>query len=305
MNYNKEVFIWTEAFNCAELLDPMLNSYLAHHDFKIHVYATENDFKSVKTNSPIIVKEILSNAGIKGKIVEKILLYKFKKGHSGTAHLWSYLITTRKEKIFIHLDADNIFVNETLNEMIDSIVLEGYSLVGSRRPYRFRAYRKNGSDTKKLNSRPDVVNTDCFAFVTDRIRKFPKFWLRRKIRGRRISLKPVVDFFDPVAFEIFDKGGKIKYMDSPNNGFFSTTNAMSAFLQNRISFAAVGSGINLYKNSKVRTSEGYARFSLASYSLYSREILNTDLGIESLEDQELISKIKRLDRSTWRLREFE
>lgn len=301
---NNEIFVWTEAFNCSEILDPMLDSYLTHHNHTIHVYATQNDFKKVETTSKLIKREVFSKEGIKGKIFEKILLNKFKKGHSGTAHLWAHLIRTRKEKVFLHLDADNIFVKETLNDLIDSVLKDGYSLAGSRRPYKFRVYRKNGKDADNLSLRPDVVNTDCFAFNTDYITKFPKFWLRRKINGKRISLKPVVDFFDPVSFEIISKGGKVKYMDSNEKGSSSITDFSSDFMQKRISFAAVGSGINIYKNPNIKTSEGYARFALASYSLYSKEILGVDLGIESLGDMELISKLSRLNKKTWILNEF-
>ena len=301
---NKEVFVWTEAFNCPELLDPMLGSFLTHHNYKIHVYATQNDFEKVKINSPFIKREIFSNEGFKGKIFEKILLNKFKSGHSGTAYLWAHLIRTRKERIFIHLDADNIFVKETLNDLIDAVLKDGYSLAGSRRPYKFRVYRKSGKDAYKLNLRPDVVATDCFAFNKDYVNKFPKFWLTRKIRGKRISHKPVVDFFDPVSFEIMSKGGKVKYMDSNEKGSSAITDISSNFIQKRISFAAVGSGINIYKNPNTKTSESYARFALASYSLYSKEILGIDLGIESLRDVELISKLNHLNKKTWTINEL-
>ena len=302
--HNTEVFVWTEAYNCSELLDPMLESYLTHHDHKIHVFATEKDFNTVKITSPLVIREIFSKTGLKGKLFEKILLKKFKSGHRGTAYLWEHLITSRKEKIFIHLDADNIFVNETLKDLINVMLVEDYSLAGSRRPYKFRVYRKHGKDGDLLNLRPDVVNTDCFAFNTDYINKFPKFWLRRKIQGKRVSLKPIVDFFDPVSFDIMRKGGKVKYMDSDDKGASSVNDSSSDFMQRRISFAAVGSGINIYKNSNIKTSEGYARFALASYSLYSKEILGVDLGIESLNDMELISKISRLNKKTWRINEI-
>jgi hypothetical protein len=300
----EKVFVWTEAFNCSELLDPMLKSYLTHHNHKIHVFATEKDFEDVRITSPLIVREILSKSSIKGKIVEKILLSKFKSGHSGTAYLWAHLITSRKEKIFLHVDADTIFVNESLNDLINAICQDNYSLAGSRRPYKFRVYRRNGKDGQMLNLRPDVVNTDCFAFTLEYIKKFPKFWLRRKIKGKRISFRPIVDFFDPISFEIMSKGGKVKYMDSPENGSSSVTNNSSDFMQRRISFAAVGSGINIYKNPKIKTSKGYAKFALASYSLYSKEILGIDLGLESLKDMELVNKIRRLDKNTWRINEI-
>jgi hypothetical protein len=69
----------------------------------------------------------------------------------------------------------------------------------------------------------------------------------------------------------------------------------------RISFAAVGSGINFYNNSEVITSPGYKKFALASYSLYSKYILNRDLNIEILNDDLIISKLKKLDKLNWKI----
>jgi hypothetical protein len=294
-----EVFIWTEAFNCGEILEPMLASYLTHNKYPVHVFGTEDDFKEIKTNSELIIFESLDfNQKFKGNL-EKRIIKGYKYGHKGTALLWEHIINSRTEKIFIHLDSDNIFLGDSISDLIYAIQKEGFALAGSRRPYQTRHYRKNGKDGKKLDSRPDCVNTDCFAFTTDRIRKKPRFWLRRKILGRRTSLKPVIDAFDPISFEIIRKKGRVKYMDSPTDGQSSVANWNSKFLKQRISFAAVGSGCNFFKNGCVGIPDHYANYALASYSLFAKQILNKDIGIPPLENEGLMKQLRFLDKSTW------
>jgi hypothetical protein len=296
-----DVFVWTEAFNCGEILNPMLTSYIKHNNLPIHVFGTQRDLDEVSVESELITLEKLDTKQ-KFRSIEKKIMSGYKKGHEGTAILWEYLIISRIEKIFIHLDSDTIFLDNVITDLVNAIENEGYSIAGSRRPYKNRGYRKEGKDGLRLNQRPDCVNTDCFAFTTEYIRSFPKFWLRRKIQGKRISLKPVVDFFDPVTFEIIKKNGKIKYMDSPNDGFSSLINYKSKFMESRISFAAVGSGCNFYKNGHKGIPSGYSGFALSSYSLFAKEFLNKEIGIKPLEDKIIFEKLIRLDKAKWILK---
>jgi hypothetical protein len=121
------------------------------------------------------------------------------------------------------------------------------------------------------------------------------------IRGRRTGLLPVVDFFDPVIFRLLRKKEKVLYLDSPNSGFHSNSEGESLFHRKRISFAAVGSGINFYKNPEIVTSPGYREFALASYSLYSEMILGIKVPIKPLEDNSLKEKLKKLNKEKWDL----
>ena len=298
----EEVFIWTEAFNCGEILNPMLSSYLKHNKSLIHVFGTEKDFQEVSFESKLVKFEKLDTKR-RFRTVESKILKGYKNGHKGTAILWEYIINSRPEKIFIHLDSDTIFLGEVISDLIKATMIEGYAIVGSRRAYKNRGYRKEGKDGQLLDLRPDVVNTDCFAFNKKFIKKFPRFWLRRKIHGRRVSTKPVVDFFDPVTFEIIKKGGLIKYIDSPNSGFHSVINYNSRFMEARISFAAVGSGCNFFKNGHEGVPGGYWGYALASYSLFAREFLNKDIGVEPLNDEILKGKIAKLDKVNWILKQ--
>jgi len=302
-NTEKEVFIWTEAFNCGEILIPMLSSYLKHNNYPIHVFGTKNDFKEISVSSELIRLEALDKESKFTKSIENKILKGYKKGHKGTAILWDYIINSRREEIFIHLDSDIIILDDCISDLIKAIEDEGYAIAGSRRPYMKRTYRLEGKDGEKLNSRPDCVNTDCFAFTTKYIKKRPRFWLRRKILGRRVSIKPSIDAFDPITFEIIQKGGKIKYMDSPESGFHYYTNLDSKFMKAIISFGAVGSGCNFYKNGHSGIPTGYSSYALSSYSLFAATFLNKEIDIPPLKNEILSIQIARIDKENWILKE--
>jgi hypothetical protein len=202
----------------------------------------------------------------------------------------------------IHIDSDTIFVQNGTNEIIDALTQKGFSIAGPRRPYRHRTYRLSDKSSAKLNNLPDAVNTDCFGFRKTLIKRQPKFLMRRKILGKRTSLVPCIDFFDPITFEINNRGGKICYLDSPSAGSHSIPDKQSKFMQSRISFAAVGSGSNFFKNSNVQTSVGYKMFALKSYTLYAKNLLGIDTGLEPLKDKEIEEKLSRLDTVNWILK---
>lgn len=294
------VFIWTEAFNCGEILGPMITSYLKHNNYTLNVFGTSEDLKKVTSTSQLLRFHDLRNSKKTIKI-EKKILNGYKYGHKGTAELWTYLIRNREERYFLHLDSDTVVLDDVITELITSVKMDGNNLVGSRRPYLNRPYRKSGLDGAMLNRLPDVVNTDCFIFDKKYISLNPAWNLRRKIWGKRPLTHPVVDFFDPISFEIINKGGKVHYIDSPDRGTQSTTNLNSDFHNKRISFAAVGSGLNFYRNPETKTSRGYRDFALASYSLYSKWLLNKNISIPPLDDPGLISKLTKLNQITWKL----
>lgn len=146
----ESIFVWTEAYNCGEILNPMLNSYVTHHNIPINVYATSNDFKKINNLSPLITFHDLSTKSDFGN-VEKKILKGYKKGHKGTAELWSFLLRTRKERFFLHLDSDTIFLKNSITDLVQAVKYLDYSLAGSRRPYFNRNYRKSGRDGRALD----------------------------------------------------------------------------------------------------------------------------------------------------------
>lgn len=300
---NSNVFIWTEAFNCGELLTPFLSSYLEHHNVPINVFGTKDDLDMIDINSELIRKCPLFDSGrknisrLEGRIIEG-----YKRAHVGTSILWAHLIKTRTEQFLMHIDADTIFVGDMISLFLENNRYECYQLMGSRRPYLNRTYRKKGIDSALLNRRPDAINTDCFMFDRLYVSTWHTGLLERKIQGKRTSMAPVVDFFDPVSFEIMKKGGEVCFMDSPNWGLQGTTNLESPFFERRINFAAVGSGINFYKNPTVSVAEGYRQFALSSYATYAKYILDLDIGIVPHNDNVLNSKLERLDKRNWQLK---
>jgi len=293
-------FIWTEAYNCGEILQPMLSSYIKHNPYIINVFGTKSDLEKVKINSDqvklILIDDLILNKSIN---LEKKILEGYSQGHKGTSLLWANLIKFRPERYFLHLDADTIFLGDTTTPLIKAVSEQGYALAGSRRPYLQRPYRKTGIDGKLLDRLPDTVNTDCFAFDKFYIRTFPTWNLRRKILGKRPLRHPVVDFFDPIAFEIIRRKGKVLYIDNPEQGSSGSVNWNSEFHTQRISFAAVGSGINFFKNPQIKVPLGYKNFALSSYALYSFYILGKDIGLPMHSDDNFLRKLSRLNLETW------
>ena len=296
---NENLFVWTEAYGCGEILPPMVNSFLAHHESQLNIFATTKDFEFLKDIDDERVRKICID--LENKTIHKRVSRGYRKGHLGTARLWSYIIRSRNERYFIHLDADTIFLDNVLNELSESLIVKKFAVVGSRRPYRFRTYRLYGREAKALDKLPDAVNTDCFGFDKKYLSTFPAWLFTRRILGKRQFRRPIIDFFDPIVFEAIKKNGKINYIDSPSSGSSSKTNDKSDFHLKRISFSAVGSGLNFFKNPKTKTSPGYRNFALSSYSLYSNVFLGKKLEIPILENEEINNKIKKLDRTTWKL----
>lgn len=300
---NSNVFIWTEAYNCGELLNPFLSSYLEHHHHAINVYGSNDDLDMISIKSALIKKCSLS-ASKQSEIIqtERRIIKGYEKGHVGTSILWAHLIKTRTEQYLLHLDADTIFLGDVISLFFEDNRYKNYKLMGSRRPYLNRTYRKKGIDSFLLNRRLDVVNTDCFLFDRHYVSRWHTRLLEKRIQGKRTSLAPVVDFFDPISFEIMRKGGSVYYLDSPDLGFHGVTNYDSPIFERRINFAAVGSGINFYKNPMVKVAEGYRNFALSSYATYAKYLLDLDIGINPHDDVELNTRLKSLDRENWRLR---
>jgi len=297
------VFIWTEAFNCVEILPPFIASFTKHHNLPIHVFTTAEEVALVPKN-PFVTASTLD-----GNFATSILLCSqkssirgYRKGHLGTARVWSNIIRTRHEEVLIHLDADTVFLGECIQPLLKAIQ-NGADLAGTRRPYFHRTYRKSGRDGAALDKHPDAINTDIIAFRRRSIPdKFSPF-LTRLIRGKRPLRFPVVDFFDPVVFKMLRSRRVIEYVDSPEDGSQSKPNQNSSIYRNRISFAAVGSGLNFMKNPQVKTSPGYREYALSSYSIYSKYLLDKDIPFPALINEELEKRLRDLDKSSWTLRE--
>lgn len=299
MDLQKDTFIWTEALGCAEILSPMLSSYITHHDCNIHVFIYKDELDKIPTNKKII-PVLISDSN--DKFSKKYFAEGYKHGHLGTARLWSYIIKTYPAEYFVHLDSDTIFLDDIVSDLL--LRIRDFGVVGSRRPYRFAAGKKKFR-ALQFFLKPDAVNTHCFAFRNS----FKKYSLDRLIQlisARNSNLInrimfPVIDFFDPVTFALRKKYG-IYYLDSENQGKHGHYSRYGAFEQKMISFSAVGSGYSFFHGNSKATSKSYEEFAISSYSLYSKYLLGKDIGVEPLKSEYLESLLMKLDVNTWLLK---
>lgn len=303
-------FIWVEAVGCGEILPPFIESYLAHHKEAIHVVGYKEDLVNLPQDSRIVKIEISeTRSGTSGEasgLNREEIAAAYQYGHKGTATIWAYLIATRPEQNFIHLDADTIFLDNVLDE-IEGKLTQGYSVVGTRRPYRYQKGKSSKRARINFFFSRDCVNTHCFGFKKSDLLGNQEL-LRKMIEGRGFNpihtrLFPVIDFFDRITFRLARKGS-IYYLDSENQGRHGRHDRFGKTERRMISFAAVGSGSAFYKNSKAVISASYRELAIGSYALFSKYLLNKEIDFPILDSPYLINHLEKLDQSTWTLREL-
>lgn len=306
-------FIWTEAIGCGEILPPCLESYLKHHDEKIHVFGYPEDLVNLPQSRQLIPMPIVDDAA-KSENAEylsfaKALKSAYKNGHEGTALLWAKIISNQHEEFLIHLDSDTIFLRDTISPILDNLQ-NGFGIVGTRRPYKEQVRNGNIKGHRKFQFYfyRDAINTYAFGFSRKAINEMKFEEIQKKIMNRYSNsllprLFPVIDFFDAVTFRIAKANG-IFYLDSKDQQRSGTHDRFGKFERSMISFAAVGSGCHFYKNPQVKTSESYREFALASYSLYSEYLLDKKIGFPPLDSPYLVNLLERLDKNTWTLKEL-
>jgi hypothetical protein len=298
-----DLFVWTEALGCGEILEPCLKSYVTHHNTPIHVYVYKEDLGKLPEH-PLIIPRVLTEELETDGLKKSTIVEAYKAGHRGTATLWASLIKNRHEKYFVHLDADSVFLADVVSPIIAQL-RAGFGVVGTRRPYKKRGNRKFNYFSIVHNFQPDSVNTHCFGFDRTQIDDDEQI-LTRLIQGQaknRITQRvfPIIDFFDRVTFHLRRKSG-IYYLDSPTQKTSGHHDRKGPIESSMISFAAVGSGCSYYKNPHSATSDSYKDFALRSFALYSKYLLDQNIDFPILDSPFLVDQLERLDRSTWTLR---
>ena len=282
----------------------MIESYLRHHKFKLHIYGYEEDLVEVR-ESKLIERMIIQNKkDVKGNVPfnRHEISAAYMNGHEGTATVWASLIKTRKEKFFIHLDADTIFLGDVVTPIRNQL-LNGFALVGTRRPYRYGYKAGNVIRKSLLWLRRDVVNTFAFGFRSDLVRGEKEKLIvdiRGAKRGFRNSLFPVMDFFDRISFRLVRAGG-VYYFGESKQKRNSWPTGENPIDRQTISFAAVGSGVNFIKNPNAKTSKTYREFAISQYALFSHYLLGTTIPFRMAEDKSIIDKLERLNKTKWTL----
>jgi len=319
---HKDTFVWTEVYNCGEIGAVAISSFLKHHpDMVVHVYGAAEDLAFIP-EVPTVRKVLLPSdcsskfsswlwrmLGIgKPSITESYLKKGFSQGHLGTARLWSYLIACRPETKMIHFDSDIVFLGDMVTEVQKR--LDTYDLVGPVRNYK---HNQNGLDY--VRHLADLTQTCCFGFNKSKINshRFSEL-VKMSLGSYNPKGHPVIDFFDPIMFEILGNQGNIFFLDHDEVGGCnlqgSRQNAFTAindfetpfkidFGSKLIHFSAVGSGLNIYSNKVVRIPESYRQYALDRYALFAQVFYGRDIGIDLSPYDLLIDHLNRIDMEQW------
>jgi hypothetical protein len=287
----EDIFVFAIAYNCGKVLNKMLESFHEHHNAKIHIFGTHKDFKDALKHP--------NNEYIEVSTDEQLKEY-FKQGHLGTSYIWAKVLSGEygNYKKVIQIDSDVIFRQECLSD-ITSKFDEGYDLVGPRRPYE---NNKCGRDDVRGLGMSDVVGTYFLGLNLEKISDYDFNTLHRMVVGYHSPFgEPIIDFFDPVSFDVIRNGGKVCYLNSTEYGSpdengnsengFDKMNELCDFGSKIIHFAGVGSGMNFYYNGNGDVPITYAEWAKKRFSLYMKIFYNEDILFEyDAEAYELFKK---------------
>jgi hypothetical protein len=218
-------------------------------------------------------------------------------GHQGTAILWTNILNNYKNsnKKLIHFDSDVIFIGNILDDIM--IKLYNADLVGP-----IRSYKNNHNNRNDIRYLSDVCSTYCFGFNPSKISNTHDYdTLVNMVRGYHNPLgHPILDFFDPVSFDILKNKGTMLYIDynlignmnidGSKDNKYSKINNIFDVGDKIIHFSAIGSGINYIKlKEKGLTTNvpmGYIEAGLKSYNLFNYLVYNKQLEskYENLRD---------------------
>lgn len=275
---NNDTFVFTICYNCGKILKKALESFFKFHpDVTVHVFGTAKDFKELKEfNKNLDFIELSGNDQLKEY---------YKNGHFGTAYIFAKVLNKEygNYKNIIHFDSDVVFREECISDITKGFD-EGYDLVGQR-----RSYEKNRCNRDDLKGIQDVVGTCFFGMKLEKLPSHNFDTLHRMVAGYHNPHKhPVLDFFDPVSFDVLYNGGKIKYLNfndygaSNEDGSWdndsSELNKLFDFGNKFVHFAGIGSGMNFYYNGSGTVPASYADWAKERFSMYMKIFYNEDLA---------------------------
>jgi hypothetical protein len=290
----KSTFIWTEALGVSEILPPNIASYLKHHKQKLHVFLyDEDEFTNPNPEQIKVVR--VGDSETKLHPSKSALIQAYRRGHEGTALLWSFVLSSGEASSYVHLDADNIYVANVLDE-IESALLK-FSVVGFRRPYARAANIRSLPLYQRLifSLQADTVGTSAIGLTNLHKGFLKREWLFRKILGKRLLpglslLWPLMDFFDSVTKNLSRQTG-IWFLSEgvhPRRWGFPADD-----FSNRkfVSLGGVGTGCGLWKRGQVSEMSPYENHALNSFAMYSAKFLDLDLGVRAQESPEIFSRV--------------
>lgn len=279
----RDLLIFTEAYNCGKIARVALESFLKFHEgLVVTIFGLKKDFIDIGIESSRIVYYSLDE--------DKTLRDLYKNGHSGTAYIFASVLSGAygSYQRIVHFDADVIFREECISEIIDGFH-EGYHLIGQRRNYEKNRPGLTSIGGMSLQGIPDTIGTCFFGIETSKI-SIDDFSKLHKMCVGGISLtgEPILDFFDPVSFHVMHNGGKVKYLESGDYGGgnkegswdngFHELNLMCDFGKKFVHFAGVGSGLNFHKNGSGTVPTTYSSWAKERYNLYSVLFYGENIG---------------------------
>lgn len=269
-----KVFLFTECYTCGPIAKKCLESFIKYHpNTTINLFGTTKDFE-----------EVGKYENIHYITLPEDIEHYYTQGHLGTAFLWGKIIQeyALDYDYIVHIDSDVIFRKEALS-LIYSRIEQGYDLVGP-----VRCYKHNLNRSDNLRSYADVTQTYFFGFNRHKISSFTFETLVKMIQGHYNPLNhPVLDFFDPVSFDILNNGGSIYILDEDLVGGISNErgrinkyeylNQDMDFGEHLFHFAGIGTGMRVHRRGVEGTPSGYAEWSLARFALYYKLFYNIEI----------------------------
>lgn len=274
-----EVFIFTEVYGCTKIGRIALESAYAHHpQTPIHIFGTLDDFAQLERRPTYIYHDISQ---------EKKILENFNWGHLGTASLWAKVIQESQQQYIMHFDSDVIFRANVFDEIIQRL-REGHSIVGPVRNYQHNP--NNRDDVRYL---ADVSQTYCFGFDKTKVTARDYATFTKMCQGAFNPFgHPVIDFFDPVMFDIFRNGGTIHFLSPDDFGgcdrygkrvnVYPEPNALMDFGKKIVHFSSVGSGMYYHLHpEKVgdKVPRTYSDYAKERYAVFCKLFYQEDIGV--------------------------
>jgi hypothetical protein len=297
-----DLFCFTEAFGCEDVLYPFVKSYNAHNQIPIVIFGRKEYVDRLFVDLQLNTKVFINGSDFLSSSFEKLLLDEYlKKGHSATAIFWTFLIKVLKKKRLFHFDSDLIFV-KNVDSAIHSLVDRGIHLSGLQRHQEITSKGLFHFLIEKITIRgvtfARTINTQAFFFNASLIAFLPREVIKRLIEcsglyGSRIIFGDALrDFFDPVSL-IYGIFGKCRFIDNDSElykGIFQTG-------------SAIGSGSALHSNGFTLADKlsSYQRNALENYYVFARLILkHNDIPDVEISGGKL-KNIQKLNLEKWTL----
>lgn len=295
--------IFTGALGCAPIAYPMVDSYFAHHKNPLTLFICDDeDFVNPKPELLTVVR--VSDSPEWWYPAKSELKAAYSKGHRGTALFWSRIMSSGVADRYIHLDADNIYLGNVVDEINQALDL-GHDLVGYRRPYAKAPNELPLWQKLLMSLSTDTVHTFSMgvriaatsSLKSTRVLEREMLGFHRF--GKLGGLLPSLDFFDRTAKRLspfsrlsyfLGEGSHPKRFGSPSDDVFNLK-----FLI----FSAVGSGYAFIQREPEGVHNSYVEAAKSSYALYNELFLGLPCEVSPRKDRGVLERAGRIDRLTW------